>query len=433
MTDLIKRFIYISGIVPALILCVSIASCTADRPAMPSDSEAPEGAVENLGVFLSDRDFGISISTRAEGDENESQSDLDLAELVPYTVTFDENTIIQMSQQTENQSAFQDPGSIYRYRSVKGAVASWDDEYSYNFKAYNQEKPLEWRQIGDGGSYNGGFALYAMYFPREENPRQNSDSGSIHYFVMDDQRELDNLWKSDIMGAYHSTPDLQSRIKFKLHHLMIYLRIRLYVPLFDEKTNTGFREGALQYATIDNVTPEFSVDWRINRKSDDQGPALTALDGDGSIIMYQHPIPDGETEHPVTKVEYKKYLWDTMGDQGLTTDWDDVRVYDFSVIIPVQKGMINDDGKTGTFTETDFLNFYFRTNSGADARYYFNQAYKGPDDQWDENRLELNQGNFQYIELYVPRVGKQLIYMGGKVEPWDQFGTRMLLETDDLE
>lgn len=406
-----------------MLLAASCATVDDDAP-VAGDIIVPEGNVAEIGAFLADYGQEHSYSTRAA----------DINDLIPYPLDFDQSSILHLSQQTENNTAFQDENNIYSYRFVPGAVASWEDEMTYNFKAYNQTNPLEWRKIGEGGAYNGGFALYCLHFPLETAPRAVTDQGAVHYYVMPDQRKLEDLWKSDILGGYHSTPDLQSRIKFKLYHLMMYIRVRLYVPEFNPEKNTGYREGALNYGTINNVTPEFGVEWRANRRSDDDGPALTFLDGDGQIFMYQHPIPEGEEKHPVVEIPYKRYLGDNPPDQGIEGDYDRVRVYDFSVIIPQQKGMVNEDGQTGSYSESDFLNFYFTTNAGAQARYFFNSTMRGVDTQPDDvSNLELKQGNFQYIELYVPRVGSELIFMGAQVKDWDQRGTEMILRPEETE
>ena len=247
---------------------------------------------------------------------------------------------------------------------------------------------------------------------------------------MEDQSTVEALKKSDILGAYHSTPAIFSRIRFRLFHLMTYVRIRLYVPVYDNVKNTGYRDGSLLYATLDNVTPDFAIDWNVSRSSDEQGPVVSPLSGDGQIKMFLHPLPDGQ-EHEKTTIKYKDYLPDGYYDQGITGDYDEVRVYDFSVIIPKQKGIVDEDGKESNFTDTEFLNFYLRTNAGGTTRYYFKQSFSA---NTNESTIEMNQGVFQYIQLYVPRVGNQVVFVGAKVNPWNQFRTDMFLqEPSDLQ
>lgn len=412
--------------------CLQLGACSSEGDLSPEGSRN----VESIDISMAKR----VIAAAADDKTVEPEVGFNLKDLIPYNLQFDENSIVQVSQQTRTMYPFLTQDEIYDFKYMKDEEASWDDEISYNFRAANSEETLEWNKIQDTGSFDGGFALYCMYFPIENQLRQRQAAGGAnHYYVLEDQSTIENLMKSDILGAYHHTPSIFSRIRFRLFHLMTYVRVRLYVPVFESDKNTGYREGALQYATIDNVTPEFAIEWNAVPSSDSQGPAISPLSGDGSIKMYQHPLKAGEKEHPIVKLPYQKFLPSGYFDQGITGDYDNVRVYDFSVLIPNQKGTIDPEtGQETVFTNTDFLNFYFRTNSGASTRYFFNQSYIGSISQDKENpqfqdlaTLNMNQGYFQYLELYVPRVGNQVIFLGSKVLPWTQVGSEMLLHRDD--
>ena len=351
-------------------------SCGSDSDLIGNSTNAGNGIVDGISADIISMDFSGGGATRTEGVQDKYQENyFDMDGLTPYSMAFTKESILHVSQHTTPRPAFLSDEDIYTFRYMPEQTdASWDDENTFNFAPYRQTTPLEWNTIGNGGSVNGGFAMYSLYFPGEEKVRRKTlPDGSIGYSVMQDQSTLENLHKSDILGAYHSTDKMFERIKFKLYHLMTYVRIRLYVPLYDNEKNTGFREDALLYATLNHVTPDFSIDWGAIRSSDSQGPFVTALSGDDEIIMYQHPLEEGQTSHPITEIHYNDYFRDGYYDQGITGDTDKVRVYDFSVIIPKQKGL-SDDGQESTFTKTDFLNFYFRTNSGAVTRYYFNES-----------------------------------------------------------
>ena len=410
---------------------------------MGSCSSEAESSFDGMDTTPYVGKVDISVASRAiavaDGDVNEPQVSFDLNELIPYSLDFDESSIVQVSQATRTMHPFLTDDNIYDFVYMKeNNGATWDDALSYNFEAYNQNDPLEWNKIQDTGDFDGGFALYCMYFPLENQLRNHiADDGVVHFSVMEDQSTIENLKKSDILGAYHHTPSIFSRIRFRLFHLMTYVRIRLYVPVYDTEKNTGYREGALKFATIDNVTPDFAIEWNAVPSSDSQGPAISPLSGDGHITMYQHPLKNGQKEHPIVKLPYKEFIPKIFPDQGIEGDYDNVRVYDFSVIIPNQKGTIDEStGQENVFTKTDFLNFFLRTNSGATSRYYFNQSFIGsisqdnPDFQ-ESAMLNMNQGYFQYMELYLPRVGNQVIYLGAKVIPWVQVGSEMLLHRED--
>lgn len=426
MFDTVK-IAYRFGVIPvaAAVLCL-LWSCDADHKA---------GKV-NDGQYVNG--ITVSIATRAEGDGDGSgdaennpnkNSNFNIDDLIPYTLAFDQNTILQVSQQALHLSPFQTEDAIFNYQYIPTYVdheGAWDDENSYNFTPYGQDEPLEWNRISQTGSYLNGFAMHCLYFPIENRIRSKvSDTGAILYSVMEDQSTVENLKKSDILGGFHITTELFSRIKFRLFHLMTYIRIRLYVPVYDDEKNTGYREGSLKYATLDNVTPDFAIDWNYQVTPDDNGQQINPLNGDGSIKMYQHPLPEGATEHAIEEIKYKDFLPSGYYDQGIVGDYDKVRAYDFSVLLPQQKGIKDADGKETNFTGTEFLNFYLQTNAGGTTRYYFTQSLGS---ESNESVLEFKPGYFQYIELYVPRVGNQVVFVGAKVNPWNQTNTGMFFE-----
>lgn len=422
-----KAYIHLMAVAAAALSL--LCSCSGQGSAMREEDEAPRSYVEGLNV---------TIATRAEsGSDGQTATDkpYNIEELIPYELLFDESTILQVSQQAVNIPPFQTEDAVYDYEYISSYVApenAWDDDECYNFTPYRNGEPLEWNKISDRGSYNGSFALYCMYFPLDNHIRSIiNDAGAINYSVMEDQSTVDNLKRSDILGAYHSTPEIFSRIRFRLFHLMTYLRIRLYVPVYDDTKNTGYREDALRYATLDNVTPYFAIDWGINRSSDEQGPVVSPLSGDGRITMYQHPLPEGQTKREIEELRYADYLPKDYYDQGIEGDYDKVRAYDFSVIIPKQKGTVV-DGKETNFPDTEFLNFYLRTNAGGTTRYYFTQSFMGSVNDSSSGAssgtLEIEQGVFQYLELYVPRVGNQVVFVGATVNPWNRMSTDMVLK-----
>lgn len=436
----------IKGYIALLILSLAavgfVSSCNDDIAGVPGEPLLDSPYIDGIGVTLAD--LAPGISTRASEGDQEMPSDqtFDVDTLMPYTLEFNDNSVIQVSQKTRTEDPFRTDAETYDFSyiplsNLDPSADPWSDPNSYNFGAAVEDDPLEWNKIGEKGSWNGGFALFSLYFPLENQLRQkDGGDGTIHYSVMKDQSIKDNLIKSDILGGYHSTSTLFSRIRFRMFHLMTYLRIRLYVPVYDEDEDTGYRDGALQYATINNVNPDFAIEWNAIRSSDTEGPKVSPVEGSDEIKMYQHPIPDGLTSYPITEINYR----DFYADQGLPTgNLDKVRIYDFSVIIPLQKSETDADGNVHNFAETQFLNFFFKSNSGAINKYYFTQANqpdysdRDPDNPPPSSNLELTQGRFQFLELYVPRVGNKVVYLGAKVNNWGKMGTEMVLTPEPEE
>ena len=452
------------------ILPLLSGSCTGELP-QDSPANRVDGS-ELVGI-------GATIATRSESDEDNGSSNSNSGDLfgidtlAAYTLSLGSGTILHVSQQTGSQTPFWNDNVTYSYQYIDDyqydGDDAWMDDNCYNYTPYLQDTPLEWSKIYALGTYAGGYAMFCMFFPLEDAvQRRNNADGSITYYVQEDQSTLDNLKRSDILAAYHSTPAIFSRIKFRLFHLMSYLRIRLYVPVYRADLNTGYRDGALNYATLTNVTPHFTIEWSIINSGDTEAPVVAGLTEESlrkklgeetplssSITMYQHPRPDGATEYPKIKIKYKDFLPKNYYDQGLgEEEYDEVRIYDFSVIIPVQEKktrIVDGQSEEVDFTDTDFLNFYLRTNAGAETRYYFNRAFKGqgsPDYGSDEdhgngdnsnsnnkeaNRFDITQGRFQYLQLYVPRVGNEVLYVGAHVNPWGKKGSGMLLQPSDQQ
>lgn len=429
MIERVKKTAYRHLVIPVVAVLCLLWSCSSDRgTVLPGEGDADtESYVMGIAATIATR-AGEESSGDAGAAGNDNKS-FDINQLIPYTLAFDEGSVLQVSQQATNLPPFQTEDAIFNYRYIstyEDHEGAWDDENSYNFTPHGQDVPLEWNRIANVGSFNGGFAMYCLYFPGYNQIRSTTNQyGAINYTVLEDQSTVENLKQSDILGAYHSTPAIFSRIRFRLFHLMTYIRIRLYVPVYNDAKNTGYREDALKYATLDNVTNEFAIDWNISRSSDEQGPVVSPLSGDGSIKMYLHPLKDGQTQHEIEQIKYKDYLPDDYYNQGIDGDYDDVRVYDFSVIIPKQKGIIGDDNKESNFTDTKFLNFYLQTNAGGTTRYYFTQKQSA---NTNDSTLEINQGVFQYIQLYVPRVGNQVVFVGATVSPWNQMKTGMFFD-----
>lgn len=420
----------LAAMLTALLLC---GACTAESDAPAEYETGP--TIDRISVSIAGM-TGAGAATRsgtpAIPDTVKIDTLYNIEELIPYDIEFSGSSVLQVSQKTRDTDPFQKDNQTYDFKFSEDYDATWDNEGSFNFVACDPDNPLDWNKIGAGGSWNGGFALFSLYFPDENSIREKEgDQGAMIYSVMEDQSTLQNLMRSDILGAYHSVPNLFSRIRFRMFHLMTYLRIRLYVPVYDDELNTGYRNGALLSATFNHVNPDFAIDWGVIRAGDTQGPAVSPIDGDSQIKMYQHPLPAGETEYPTTVIKYKDYLRDGYFDQGITGDYDTVRVYEFSVIIPNQSGSFDAKGVWhNNFAETDFLNFYFRSNSGATTRYYFTQALSANS---NASTLEMNQGVFQYLQLYVPRVGNAVVYVGAQVKNWEQKGTEMLLTPEEEE
>ena len=438
------------------------ASCSEDKMSGDMDHNSQKNSICSIMVSLPEDELSnLELSTRNDADDNngdfseeewpeininvvddESKEKYDVSDLKVFDNEFDENTVIYVSQMTRDITAFQNEDVTYAYsfltETKNDPDVNWNE--GYNFTPSANDDPLEWFKIGNGGTYLGGYSLYALYFPIDNEIRRTvRDDGKYLYGVLRDQSNLEDLKRSDILGAYHATSDLFSRLRFKLHHMTSYIRVRLYVPVYDETTHTGFMEESVDHATLSHVSPDFIIEWTAARSSDSQGPAVIELEGDEDIVMYQHPVGEG-TQRKKGLLNYKKFLNANdyaENEKVVGGDWDKVKIYDFSVLVPLQLSTMDEDGHPTSFLSEQFLNFYMKSASGALTRYYYSQKQipttgeDGTNNEDTSTSLTVEQEKITYLQLYIPRVGKSVVYLKSSVNPWKQFQSSFMLNQEE--
>lgn len=308
---------------------------------------------------------------------------------------------------------------VYKY--YRNDAATWEEED--NFKPENSA--IDWDEVKAIGSIGNAFSMYAMYFPVENKVRFNVEA---------DQSRIDNFKKSDIMGAYHATSSLYTRLRFRLFHLMTYLKVTLYVPVYsdkvvnEEQSYSGFDEDAKPKAYVSNAYTNFGIEWRANKSSDIDPPKVQKTANTTKITMYTHNYDSNYKECINVSSFYSGTVLGVCGckeDQVCLSDkcecdncsngsstecgCDEVRVYNFSVLFPEQ-----------TFGD-DFLYFELKNPDGELKYYYFS----GSQIKGDSGNYGLTQGTLQQLYLYLPRTENKTILVGAKILPWVDSVTEM--------
>lgn len=427
---------YISSILIIVFLCTS---CNNNDASFINEEE---NEIRSIEVILPGR--GVNESDDNESDLNEGIDNVQgekepqiYSYTIPFETIFDKKSVIFISQKTDRTNPFRTQEDIYpfiykeEYDTNKDPENDWYDENVYNFTPRSTTNPLEWFKIGNTGSYLNGYGLYALYFPCQSDMTWKLEGGNILYSVAKDQTNIEDLIKSDILGAYHSTLTLFSRLTFRMFHLMTYIGVRLYVPIYDPVTKTGYYDSSLLGAYVENANNEFSIEWNVNIHSDYAGPKVKSPESKEKIKMYLHALPEGINERPVIPIKYTDFVYEGYFDQGLTDDIDYVKVYDFSVLVPMQESFENMDA-ANLKELPDLLSFWLKSNSGADNIYYFKQSYvKNDEETGKQNVIKLDQGTYQYLELYLPRVGNKVIYAGSKLNKWDEHSVNFPLSSNE--
>lgn len=324
--------------------------------------------------------------------------------------SFDENSKLYFSQMgPASDPNFENKDDstpyLYIYQYEEDENASWFE--GYNFSLKDGRKAFDWESVKSVGSVGNAFSFYAFYFPVDNELRFNVETNQAG---SKDPYDKSNFMKSDIMGAYHATSSLYTRMRFKLFHLMVYLKVTVYVPDYEDTpaednkpaTASGFKAGAFKGAFVMNAYTDFSVEWRANRSSDTEAPLVQATTSGPkkNITMYRHegdedkiydelPVKDYYTGHEIPK---------------------NVREYNFSVLFPAQ-----------TFGD-DFLCFALESYDGSMKYYYFSGS---PQLVGDNLNFSLTQGTLQQLYLYVPRKTNETILVGANILPWNNANTDM--------
>ncbi|MCH5242988.1 MAG: hypothetical protein J1F67_11340 [Muribaculaceae bacterium] len=373
--------------------------------------ESEENSVMQISVSA-ERYWGESVEVRSEDPFYVAPD----ASLAAYTVEFNENSSIFVSQITETVNPYMSDDAIYRYKFSETTGTNWAN--GFNFEPYDDDNAIEWSGIQNMGSFKNGYGLYAMYY------NDFGENEEFRYSVEEDQSNIENLRRSDVMGAFHSTLSLYTRLRFRLFHLMTYLRVRLYVPEWGGvENNTGYPWTSYESATIMDATNEFSINWAEKRSSDSEGPQLKKPDKANftpkNIKMY---LSSDIQNDEVKEIKYTDFIPQGFVDQeikdenGNPTEFDKVKVYDFHAVIPLQ----DKDFTSGNFLKFTFLN----PVTLVPKNYYFSAGQNGTT---DNSTLNLEQGNFQYLELYLPRKGDQAIFIKATVNPWTGAKSEMVL------
>ena len=380
-----------------------LASCSSEAPENPMEEMEQ---VTSISVVRQQYKAAPGI-LETKADDNDASAEDPNAPII--ISSFQKGSKLYISQQgptsfpnfTNQENG--NPCYVYEYNQK---AADWDNKY--NFSLPEGGTPFDWATVKKIGSVGNAFSLYAFHFPGDE-PK---------FSVMADQGKKENFIKSDIMGAYHATSSLYTRLRFRLFHLMVYLKVTLYVPVYqDENTDkdkkySGYHQNALQGAYVMNANTDFSIEWTANRSSDTNAPLTqtSASDNKENITMYRHTPEKKEAIKNFPVTEYYKPQEDDP-------EIDEVWEYNFSVLFPSQ-----------AFGDK-FLCFELKAPDDSPKYYYFSGSQV-----MGTSTYGLTQGTLQHLSLYLPRKTNETILVGANILPWSEGVTDMtVIEGDNTE
>ena len=373
------------------------------------DLEDSDQIIENIPVARIKRATGLSEDNPAPGD-------------VPALtgkefVEGDRLYISQLGTSTDPNFKTNATDNLYIYQYQENPDANWDQ--NYNFVCVDNNNALKWTTIKKMGSVGNAFSLYAMSFPGNEikfSVAKDQTGGT------DDPYNPTNLINSDILGAYHATSALFTRLRFNLFHLMCYFKVTLYVPVYKENTiagqnsYSGYKEGAVKMGYVLNAFENFSIDWRADRSSDSEAPLTYGTGNSTSIKMYMHePEKNIESENDIIDLENVKNYFGTS-----SLDNDEVRAYNFSVLFPARNST----------DKTNISLCFILQNIDIDdqEKYYYFES-----NQITSGNYSPTQGTLQQLYLYLPRTDNKAILVGANILPWGNSSTEMTVTEEKKE
>ena len=377
------------------------------------DSPLPETAED--GLFAGCENMRVAAGIELSDPETDNYAPIVINE-------FTEGDLLYFSQMPQGGNPnFEDwtediDNYLYVYKYSPNLNATWTE--GYNFKVNEGRLGFNWDNVIAVGANGNAFKFFGFHFPVGQQPVwkvQTDQTGT------EDPYDRSNFMKSDILGAYHSTSAIFTRMRFRLFHLMTYLMVKIYVPVYDgtaddynNQSFSGFNEGALKGAYVMNAFTDFKIEWAAAKSSDSEAPLVQPDESKGryNIRMYRHDIDETATQ----EIDVKPYYNENV--EGITGNKDTVRTYLFSVLIPPQ----NFPG--------DFLCFALQSPGGDTKYYYFkSEQIVGA----DGNSYGLTQGTLQELTLYLPRKTNQTVLVGAKILPWKNAETDMTVnkQTND--
>ena len=359
----------IKYILPSLILLLVLSGCVSEEAAL------------DVSQSSSEVKFDLQFETRGIDDELFSESLEDYFVEGRSTLlisqrgnnlnlSFDDE-ILQDGEMVENHN-------LYKYTWYSNPAANWEE--GYNFQPLG-DKALDWDEIATQ-PFGSGFAFGALYYPVEYR---------VNNTVETDQRNYNDLLRSNPLGAWHITNQPKSRLRFRLNHLMAAIRVTLLIPDWNPADNSGFGEDAAQDAQLLSVMKDFNIDWQL-ASSEEPVVATSPNDGDRfDIHMYLESVSN-EVE-TLNLSEMSPHLPDIE---------ETVRRATFTVLFPSQQ----------LDSYNPIMRFTMKTMGGSEKNYLL---YPG---DLEKQNLSLLGGSITNFFLYLPRRSLNAIVIKAHIVDW---------------
>lgn len=362
--------------------------------------------------------------------------------------------------------------NFYVYEYQENPNADWDK--GLNFIPYRNDKgnisPLKWSYIRGLGSVGNSFSFYAIYYP-------NNPKGQTAFRVANwqNQGETKNFKSfvggNDVMGAYHATSSLYTRMRFRFFHLTSFLHVTLLVPnkkAYPEEEGggySGFDTNAFEFnhiaggngdanlpgawignpawvkRQIGSVTQtalrsNYRINWGASRTSDNEPPLVEVInENNGANINNNQQTPCMYQLRNVSDEVFEINVRDFQPNSAIEKD--SVRRYEFVGFyvgqnFPSNQPLISvrllTPGSTGAKTVIPSGQSYTTVENAQFAAYFYYGNTNGQSQVAGGQQPDFTQqGLYQHITLYLPRKGNETVLVRAKILPWNGTYTDMSL------
>lgn len=303
------------------------------------------------------------------------------------SIDFNDYKIDSEGNQTENEN-------LYKYVYYSNPSAKWEN--LYNFQPSGNHA-LDWDYIGQD-RLNGEYALGALYYPI---------GYKVYNSVEADQSIYDNLLRSNILGAWHRTNTLKTRLRFRFFHLMEAIRVTLLIPAWDSKDNSGFGTDAAKSATLLSVIKEFDIDWSLDNSSETPPNAQYTRNGvePCDIRMFLESV-----DNEVKTIKLSEQT------PSFPEEKENVRKATFVVLFPPQQPASNGPA----------MRFILKTMGGQEKSYVWNT------NNMYDNTLSSEGGRVNNLILYLPRKDHNAILIKAHILDWIEAESQFTVVPDDI-
>ena len=249
-------------------ICLLLAACSSEE------------VTNNLPVTEPD-DTAVSFSANISGNSSRSDDASGVGDYLHQQFIKDQSRIRIVNTVNYSVPQFDDPAEYEEYTYQGNGEDSEETTPYPNFRPTTEGEGFDWNRISPTANH---FVFEAVCYPL-----------AYKHFdkVQSDQSTIDNLWKSDLLLAYH-WQDLDERYKIvELHfrHAFAMVKVEADLPISMPQDAGGFPSNAVQSVKLVKIQRGYEVDYTSAVDNDGLRP-VGVTGEDESIQMLRIEGPD---------------------------------------------------------------------------------------------------------------------------------------------